>query len=166
MLALALVGIAASGWWWLSSQIARFEETLAAINEQLASLEATRISARSGAVMLETRRADLEKLRMFFADKDRPIAFIEAIEELARRTGTTATLTIAEGVNTSDAVPFKMIIEGREDRALAMLKLVELMPYQIAITDLSFQRSTRNDERAGGTITRFIVSFSVKTTVK
>lgn len=158
LVSLPILGVLAWGYWVIAESVARSDTVFAEIQTGLASLEEARRDAGKAEALMERRREDFIRISNFFVDRERPVAFIEDIEKLARLTGNEISLTIAEGAGARDAILFRITIDGTDGSVFKMLKLMELMPYHLTINDIAFQRS-RQDNRS---IARLLISFTVK----
>lgn len=137
--ALIVIGLLGALWWlW-----GRIEASRAALEEsqnRVALLEDQRFQARILMELLKKRAHDLERVRtLFIVDHERPIAFIEAMEALAERTGASIKLTIDSNNRDAKILGLHAVITGSEANVQTMLRAVELVPYQISIDELAFQ---------------------------
>lgn len=133
--------------WWLRAKIETSRATLEESQNRVMTLEGERSQARLLASMLKKRAHDLERVRaLLIIDRERPVAFIEAMEGMARRIGSTVKLTINPNKQEAGILAFQVVITGSEASVLTMLRAIELMPYEISIDELRFQG---NREAAG-----------------
>lgn len=140
LISLAGVGASAAFFWYVSAQVRAVGTELERIEAEIASREEERTSARNSEELRERRSEDISRLETFFVDRERPVAFIEALEDLSRKTGNAISLGADEKSSRSGWIAFRLIVEGTPDKTLGYLKLLELMPYRIEIDDLAFRR--------------------------
>ncbi|MBI2640413.1 MAG: hypothetical protein HYW91_00830 [Candidatus Sungbacteria bacterium] len=138
-----LVGIFIAIFWWLSVNVQGGIEELRRIETEISASEAERKSARAFEELSEARDGDLERIRGFSPNRERPVEFIENLEMAAKDTGNSITLDFDEGRSkTNGRLIFRVTAEGDENGPRNYLKLLELMPYEIRIEDVVFQQIT------------------------
>ena len=116
------------------------KNSLTDIETRIANLEEERrwIGTASGA--LKERKQDVNRIKAFFAPRERPLAFVEALEDVARRARTRITLALDQSRAEADALTFQATVEGSESGLATMLELIETMPYSLAIERLNYER--------------------------
>ncbi|MDZ4299800.1 MAG: hypothetical protein U1A26_02675 [Candidatus Sungbacteria bacterium] len=153
--ALIVAGLVGMLWWlWRMIEVSRamLEES----QSRAAILKDQRSQARILAGLLKKRADDLERVRaLLILYRDRPVAFVEAIEALAQRTGTFVKLTIDSNNQEAMILAFHAVITGSEASVRTMLRAVELMPYHVSIDELRFQ-GNREAIGGGGRIVRIL----------
>lgn len=167
--ALAAVGVSLVIFFMLSRYVstsaARFEE----IEFRISTLEEERKFADLAKNFLVERAGDLERVRRFSPNRERPVELIEAFEALARKTGNSSVLDFDEEKSKTAGLVFRVTVDGTEKNIRRYLKLLELMPYQISVEDLTFQQLASTGESAlkkasGVPVThRLILALNVKT---
>lgn len=165
------VGFCAGVFWWLSSSVRAGIESLRTIGEKITALEDGRRSARSSASLFEERKTDIERIRNFSPNRERPVELIEELESLGHSTGNAITLDFDEARSKANGrLVFRLTVEGSEREPREYLKLLELMPYEIRVEDLAFQQialqsSSASQTKAASSIPthRLILVISVKT---
>lgn len=110
--------------------------------EKIAELEIKRKLADEMRVLIKDRVEDLARINKFFVDRERPVDFIESLEEMAKKTKNRVAIDFNEARSKSKNLFFKLTIEGSENSVRKYLKLLELMPYKIRVEDLTFQKIT------------------------
>ena len=86
---------------------------------------------------------------------------------MAHLTNTKIALAVSETKGSADSLSFSATLEGSEKSVRTMLALIQILPYQITIDNISFQQDIPNaaDSTQGSTfsITRLILAMRVKT---
>ena len=82
--------------------------------------------------------ADEERIRKTLFDKDRPLEFIEALENVARLSGGSVEITPVESNDSLST--FLIAAEGDFPSLFKFLKLVEVMQYQVDIEEANFEK--------------------------
>lgn len=141
-IAVATAGMGFFGWMmgWLLIQINEVGVTLRGVAEKMAKLEVERKTARGAHVFLKERAEDLAKINNFFVDRERPVEFIENLEEIAKKTKNQIVIDFDEGRSKERNLFFRLVVDGSEASIRKYLKLLELMPYKIKVGDLTFQK--------------------------
>ena len=103
------------------------------IKSGIASIEAENDAIRNFQMIRSSRATDIERIRAFFIEKDRPLDFIETIESLGRSTKIKLLLDALPPTDKTASLTFRVIAEGSEKDVSRFLSLVELMPYEITI---------------------------------
>lgn len=135
----AILTLTAYSFLWLAGRITNYHTTLAALDEKIAVLETRRLQARRGEQILTRRIKDFERVKASFVSRARPVALVEYVENLAVRTGNTLVLEIIESAP-PDELALRLTAEGAVETVQKFVQLIELMPYQISIDELIFQR--------------------------
>ena len=154
---LAIVGAAASavlllavlGFGYVVSEIRRGDAARRELQIKIAEVGEERRLARVSEGLLRKREEDSTRIRRFFADRKNPLAFIEAAEHAAARTGNTVALDIDEGGSREQALRFQLTVEGEERGLLRFIAALELLPYRIDMEEMVFQ-SQASEGSAGG----------------
>lgn len=139
--AAAGIALALAGWgfWRGVWEIRQGELRQAYILQRIADLSDERRRARVSEGLLRERQDDLRRISAFFAPRKSPIAFIEAAESAAARTGTVIVLDADEKASSDTALRFRVTIQGTADHLLDFVRVLELLPYPIDIRDMVFQ---------------------------
>lgn len=148
-------GISAGIFWYLSSGVREIGAELETIELQIVRLEKERASAVLSAELAKRRPADITRIRAFFVNRERPVAFIEALEGLARDTGVEILLNAEERASRPGFLAFRIGLKGAKEGLLTHLRLMELMPYKISVEDVVFREDLAGSE--------LILLFQVKT---
>lgn len=109
------------------------------IRQKIDVLADERQRARSSQTLLNDREGDLRRINAFFVDRESPIAFIEAVENAARKTGNTVVLDIDEQAGGDTVLRFRLTLEGKESGLGDFVTVLELLPYRIDVQDMVFQ---------------------------
>lgn len=133
-------------WGWglagLLQQVKDASITLRGLEEQIVLLEAKRKIAGDLQILLENRDKDLTKINSFLVSKDRPVGFIEDLEDAAKKTKNRVAIDFDETRSKNKDIFFRLAIDGSEDSVLRYLKLLEFMPYKIKVEEVSLQKLT------------------------
>ncbi len=124
---------------WLVIRVWDIPFNIQTVKSQAAALEMERIEAHSMSVLFEERSEAIERISKFFINYREPVEFIEALEDLARKTGTALSIDLALSVPGAQELPLRLNIEGSEKNILRYFKLLELLPYRILIEEIGFQ---------------------------
>lgn len=117
--------------------------------------------------VIKNRSQDIQRIQHIAIDPERPLRFIETIEQIGRITGVKVALTINEKQNDMQELLFRATLQGDEKNVRAMLALIEQLPYQINITHISFQRDIpinfNPQQTVLPTMTRLLLTMRVAT---
>ncbi|MDZ4284390.1 MAG: hypothetical protein U1A28_01020, partial [Patescibacteria group bacterium] len=136
--AFVVVGIAAWGFGQAVAIVRQGHSAQSEIRQKSDMLAEERRSARASEVLLREREKDISRISTFFVSRRSPIAFIEAVEYAAGKTGNTIVLDIDESAGGESALRFRLMAEGKESGLLVFLRALELLPYKIDIQDMLF----------------------------
>lgn len=114
---------------------------------EISAREDARKNARALAVVLAEKQDDVNRVRSFFVDRNRPVAFIEALERLAAETNVGLEISIDEGNARTDLFVFRLSVDGEAPRVRAYLGLLETMPYAVRVA--AFQYHIGEAEKSG-----------------
>ena len=136
-----LLFAAGAGWIYLSmaSAVRRADSDLAAVRTSIAALEQERRQARGFDRIIEERGGDLQRVEAFFVDRERPLEFIERLENLAKAAKSQIALE-AEGPDSPGRLVFRVTLDGFEANIIAFLKLFELLPYEIQVEEFTLEK--------------------------
>lgn len=153
----AVIALAFAAWvsWRAVDEISQSERRQDVIRQKIEDLAAERRRARASEELLRKRHADIRRISGFFADRKSPIAFIEAAEAAAARTGTIIVLDADEAASSDTALRFRVTVQGGADRLLDFVRALELLPYPIDIRDIVFQNASTGGAAPAADDTRF-----------
>lgn len=151
------------GLWLLSRSVTRTQASIQRIRNEILMLEEERRFARAVQSFLDKRGDDIAGLDKIFIDRERPVEFIETVENLARTTGNRLTIEFNEGVSTKTILSFRLTIEGAESSTKKYLELLELLPHIIKIENLSFQKYS--DPTYSGEYARLLTKMTLIFTI-
>lgn len=137
---LFLVGSLGVSFWLMIRSIKNFGQSFQNIANKIAAHEEDREQARHADALVKKRETDIKKVKEFFIDRKEPVLFIEQLEEIARTTRNKVALTIDEEKGETNSLMFRVSVQGSEATVRMMLTLIELMPYQIAVEDIIFEK--------------------------
>lgn len=141
--ALSLAGISVWIFGGLSASARNGITMLQEIESRIAILEGERKAARLFDSFSEERQEELGRIRRFFPNRERPVELIEELEKLARDTKNSISIDVDEGKSKigKDLV-FRLTVEGSQKSPRDYLKLLLLLPYEIRVEDMVFQKIT------------------------
>ena len=167
-------GFCAWGLWWLFTRIESDHASLGMIESSIAFLRNERGEAQNASLIMKTREHDIERLNRFAVDAEWPVEFVEHMEHVAEMTKNTITLDVDETKKVRGELMFRVVVDGNMKSVFRYLKLVELMPYDIAIHEAILQQissvsalKVSSDTRPAPLITptaRLTLLIRVKTT--
>jgi len=142
--ALFIIGILVMFAWFFMQKIDMVRLEIAETNIAIASMENQRKRMGTFTRMIEGRTRDFERIVRYFVDGERPVAFIEALEDLAKKTESTITLTAGSTSGSEDELVFNLKIEGNDENVRTYLQLIELLPYETRVENFNFQLRLSN----------------------
>lgn len=167
LFALLAVAAAGAGFLRLFAAVEGFKVKRTAFLKEALLLEEKRRAIRVSSQILDENRVILNRLTAFLVNKERPLAFIEALEELAVSADTAISLDLVEPQETADALTFRLTVEGTAPRMLRYIALLENMPYIVIFEEFSYQLLSeellRASGREGEAPSRLILLLKVKT---
>ena len=151
----------------ISNNIRSYRDDLDSIIANIASSndEVNRLVRISDTI--KNRKMDIQRLQNLVIDRQRPLRFIETIEQIGRLTNTKIALNVSDAKGNTNSLVFNATLEGQEEKIRMMLALIQTLPYQISIEGISFQRGTANtfqsnqEGSSGGT--RLLLTMRVNT---
>lgn len=135
------VGLGMGGaWWWLQGRTRELYDASHAVESEIAMRVRERGEAKNLVKSARVYQPDFDRFAHFFVARERPVEFIEALEDTARKAGVIMFLTLDEGESKKTILTFHLTAEGVEDRVRTFLSLMELLPYGILVEEVSFER--------------------------
>lgn len=151
----------------ISRNIERYHRTLSLTVMNIEASEKNFNHFMDIANLLETRSKDIARIQRIAIDRQRPLQFIETIEQIARITHTQSALGVNEIKDDKQSLLFHVTWEGEEKNVRTMLALLQKLPFQIVIQDMSFQKdilSAPGQTQTSGTgNARLVLSMKIKT---
>lgn len=164
------VMLASAGiFWWLYRAVDNATVELANVRTNLKTLEDDREAARQISAVLENNEIAVERMQKFPVNAQKPLEFIETLEDLARSTGSTAALDLdSQKKSKTDELTLRVTVEGTRSGILTYIKLLELLPHIIHIDEINYQtvtdsRPAANSGAHGTGGNRLLITLSVKT---
>lgn len=159
------VGVLAWIFFWTMHATDRIRLEIAQINSDSAALGAEREHALVFARLADERPQDFERIAGYAVDPENPVAFIETLEGLAKKTNNQIKLDVGAATISEGELPFSISLEGAKNDVLKYLKLVELLPYELRVENFDFTSSvSQSQPKAGaGPIVQLRVALRVKT---
>lgn len=87
---------------------------------------------------IQSVASDAERMKKTLFDKDRPLEFIEALENIARLSASAVEIIPVEDNDSLNI--FLITAEGDFPSLFEFLKLLEVMKYQVAIEEANFEK--------------------------
>lgn len=141
---LSAAGVLVSAWTFvrLSSGALDARASIIQIQADTKRFEEDQVAARTLAKVVGERTADIGRLKAFFVDRQEPVAFIEQLEDLGRATHTSVSLSLPSSSGSTDngVLSFRITVDGSPDNLVTYVKLLGLLPYNVALHDLAFQK--------------------------
>lgn len=142
LISLAVLGFA---FIYISNNVRAARNELSKRVTEISLLEKNQTNLGRMSDLLQQRNTDIERLMTLAVNRDRPLQFIERTEQIGHITRTLLALSIDEARSTAESLVFRAIIDGNETSVRNMLRLIEALPYQITIENLSFQQEHGQD---------------------
>ena len=138
--AVSVAAVAAAGgvFLWLAFSVAREGLARGAISSRIRDMAEERALARAASAVAEARAGDLARIRGFFINRKKPLAWVEFLEASARAAGNSIALALDEGAG--DALIFRATLEGTPESILRALRAWEAAPYAFSPEDFIFQK--------------------------
>ena len=140
IISVMIILFSAGAFWQFSRNMQNNKESLRDTLAKIAQLEEEKKAAQSAKDLLKQRSADLARIENVSVNRKEPLEFIEALETLGRDTKNLISLDFDESRREENRLFFRLTVEGTEQSARQYLKLLELMPYQIQVEDVFFQK--------------------------
>ena len=144
--------VAVAGWafFWLAGSIAGGGAVRDAIIVRTRAVAAQRESARVGSQVLESRAADIARIKSFFINRRDPVAFVDDLERTVRATGSTVALAVDESAGTGADLVFHATVQGTQENILRSVRAMDFLPYFARIEEVGFARAPANNFGAPG----------------
>lgn len=158
--------ISAGIFWWLYRAVDSASIGLTDVRTNLKTLEDEREAAKQISAVLENNEIAIDRMQKFPVNAQNPLEFIETLEDLARSTGSIATLDLDSQKNSkADELIFRVTVEGVRSGILTYIKLLELLPHIIRIDEINYQATTDNKAFSGPGLkgSRLLITLAVKT---
>lgn len=143
------VAVLAGAFLWMARSVRHGVLARQAIAQDIADLAEDRAAARNAAALVRSRAADLDRVKNFFVDRERPVAFVEDLERLAKDTDTVLALGVDEGGSDKDTFLFHLSVEGDRARVIRYVRGLEAIPYVIHVDEMSLEKGNPESYRAG-----------------
>lgn len=139
---LSLVSVGILGWlfWLMLGFVQGAEINILELKNKISSLEKDIKQAGQLELIQKERTQDFARLEKFFADKERPIEFIETLEKVAKDSKNEISISFDENKSKNGKLFFKLNIIGNETSILQYLKLLELISYPLGVENLTWQK--------------------------
>lgn len=132
-------------------------EEIAAAQQEISASEEKRAAISKAKTLFAQYESAITRINNVYVNKDSPVEFIEEIERLAEKTRNNLALAIDSPASDGSFLGFQITLEAIEKNALDFLSLIELLPYEIIITELHFQKIEQGSSSARETESKRIV---------
>lgn len=156
MLSVMLVGGLAYLFVWISKDVERARFALKEKESIIAAIESDHKRSLATEDLLEAHAGDIARMKGFIVNRRAPVRFIERLEDLARMTKNSISLLAEEGRNNEDTLFFRITFDGTETSVRNILRIIDAMPYDIAIESVSYENGSSTDADRGA---KLIVSL-------
>lgn len=103
--------------------------------------EHERKAVRLAEATIADREEDFGRINKIFVSKEKPVEFVEDLETLAKTSGNLFVIDLDENKSAEGKdLFFRLAVDGTQNSVTRYLKALELMPYNISIKELNFQR--------------------------
>lgn len=126
---------------WLLFYMKNMENSFTVIESKIFTLEDSRAAAKRVTGTIQEEELALRRISKFFIDQKNPVSFIEELETLAQDTRNKISLNIDEQKSTSDSLVFHLTLDGDTTSVMRYVKLLELLPHEIIISDIGYQEN-------------------------
>lgn len=140
---------------WMYRRTAVLASELARLDIEIASQRKEQQQTGLLAALLQKHRADFDRLRSLRISRTNPAPFFQKFETLAAHTHTAIMINLDNRDAASESIAFRFAIEGTRSNVADMLALIEYVPYELTIDDLSI-------ENVSNEMTRLTVGVRVK----
>jgi len=150
-----------------SNNVRLYRNTLAITAAKISSGEKNFAHMVAISDLMKKHAQKIARIRYIAIDSSRPLPFIETIEQIGRSTNLKVILTVDEKKKDTPSLLFRATLEGSEGNIRAMIALIQQLPYQVKIEDISFQRDISPSLGSGqiipSTPTRLFITMRVAT---
>lgn len=168
---ISLVVSIALAWafFYLASGVIGARSSAETVMQRIAKVEAEIAQANTFKSILEDRGDDIAHIEKLFVDRERPIELIERLESAATSTRVVLSIDLGAQSSNEEFLDLRLTLEGSDQGLLKYLSLLELLPYEIKIEEITFQRSGNEQSRAAGSgpagarNSRLLLSIGVRT---
>lgn len=144
---------------WMYRRTAVLASELARLDIEIASQRKEQQQTGSLTALLQKRSADFDRVRNLRISRANPAPFFQALETLAVQTHTAIVINLDNSGTASESMAFRFVVEGTQSNVADMLALIEHIPYELAIDDLSIEKVLNGRS----SMTRLTVGVRVKT---
>ena len=169
-ISLAVMAILAWTFFYLAYGVINARSSAGIIMERIAKVEAEIAQARTFKGILKDRGDDIAYIEKLFVDRERPVELIERLESTASSTRAALLIDLDARSADEEFLALRLTLEGSNQSILKYLSLLELLPYEIKIDEIAFQRSGNEQPKivgsgpAGARTSRLLLSIGVRTT--
>lgn len=161
--AAAAVLLAAWGFGNAAARVAGGEAARTLVQEKIARLAEERHRAKMSVAVMARRADDLGRIAAFPVPRTSPVAFLEAVEGVAARTGNAIVVEIDEGRSTETSLHFRFTVEGTEQSVLRLVQALERLSHRLDIKEMSLQNMIADSPEGAGRSarTRLVLALDV-----
>lgn len=165
-LCLVSVGAGVGAFVFATMKISAGIDARAVIIPEIYRLSEERVLGRGVGSLLTTRQDDLSRIQGFFADRARPLAFVESMQQAAKATGNFAEFAVSEKGGSNTDLLFRASIEGTEKSVMRYVRAIESLPYIVFIEEASFEKIAPGSRRPRAGFSTAEVRLSIAIRVK
>lgn len=126
---------------YLSTGVTQARDDVDGIREKISLLEAERESARRTQKIFETHEEDIKEIYKVFANKERPIEFIQALEEAGKASEVALSLELDQSNKEAGKLYFQITLDGFNRNLLRYVEMLGFLPYDVEIQNIGYQKS-------------------------
>ena len=146
---------------WIFITLQNSEASLGELLSGILSEQEGRISLQRAGRLMEDKKDDIQRVDNFLVARANPVNFIESLEDLARQTQNKIVIDLDEAKSQANKhLVFRLTVDGTQKSALKYSELLEFLPYQISVQELSFQKISPAKGVSGA---RIIILIEVNT---
>lgn len=150
--------------WFFASAVLRDDAVRAAIQTRLDGFAQDRASAQAASALGAEKHGEITRITGFFADREHPVIFLQALEDIGRAIGAAVAIEVDDGANDSEHLGFRVLVEGSaEDSAVRYMRLLAHLPFLMTVTQMSEEKKSSDAPHQSGPRDRLVVSLRVRT---
>ena len=151
----------------ISNNVRRYHDTLEMAVTDISLGEKDFNQMKTIADLIKNRDADIQRIEHIAVDHERPLQFIETMEQIAHISSIKVALAVDETGRDPQSLVFRATLEGSRQGVRTMLALIEQLPYQINIEHISFQQNVPDtftkSQTDSSALTHLLLVMKIKT---
>lgn len=139
--AVSVLEIAGGAWlfWTIAASVVDERQRIVELQTRIDGFEHDRAFASEFSSLRQSRQTDIARIETFFPDRDRPIAFLEALDLVGTSAAQKSAVDLDEQGGDAEHLAFRVTVSGTLTELRRYLHAITLMPYDIAIKELAYQ---------------------------